>query len=75
MNIHNLNSDILKKLREDKTAVIVLETDNEHGMAEQRRAFFGLITNHLENPVIIKRKYKNLNFIYNNIKTQSYKVN
>jgi (E)-4-hydroxy-3-methylbut-2-enyl-diphosphate synthase len=61
INIHHLSSDVLKKLKEDKTTVIVLGTDNEHGMAEQRRAFLELILNQIENPVIVKRRYENLN--------------
>jgi (E)-4-hydroxy-3-methylbut-2-enyl-diphosphate synthase len=61
ININDLSQDISRKLSKDKTTVIVLETDNKHGMAEQRRAFFELILNQLENPVIIKRKYENLN--------------
>ena len=47
--------------------VLVFETSNEHGMAEQRRMFIELMTNSLSfgegwggAPVIIKRDYKNL---------------
>jgi (E)-4-hydroxy-3-methylbut-2-enyl-diphosphate synthase len=50
------------------STVLVFETSNEHGMAEQRRMFIELMTNSLsfgeswrEIPVIIKRNYKNLN--------------
>jgi (E)-4-hydroxy-3-methylbut-2-enyl-diphosphate synthase len=42
--------------------VLVLETDNLHGMAEQRRIFFELINNEIFNPVIIKRDYSGINF-------------
>jgi (E)-4-hydroxy-3-methylbut-2-enyl-diphosphate synthase len=41
--------------------VLVLETNNAHGMAEQRRAFIELASGKLSGvPVIIKRNYKNL---------------
>jgi len=40
--------------------VFVLETDNGHGMAEQRRAFIELMTLQSGTPVIIKRKYADL---------------
>lgn len=40
--------------------VLILETSNEHGMAEQRRMFIELMQNNCEVPVIIKRNYKNL---------------
>lgn len=48
-------------------SVFILKTENEHGMAEQRRAFMELMTSSLsfgecwgEIPVIIKRNYKNI---------------
>jgi (E)-4-hydroxy-3-methylbut-2-enyl-diphosphate synthase len=39
--------------------VLVFETTNEHGMAEQRRMFFELIEKNISVPVIIKRNYEN----------------
>ncbi len=57
----DLKTNLLNKLKKDKTAVIVLDTKNEHGMAEQRRAFIELMNNNVENPVIIKRTYRNIN--------------
>lgn len=44
----------------DKTTVLVLETSNEHGMAEQRRMFIELMNAKLSVPVIIKRNYNEL---------------
>ncbi len=44
----------------DKTVVLVLATDNEHGMAEQRRALIELMNRKCELPVIIKRNYNDL---------------
>ncbi|MCX6169227.1 MAG: (E)-4-hydroxy-3-methylbut-2-enyl-diphosphate synthase [Ignavibacteriales bacterium] len=41
----------------DETVVLVITTNNLHGMAEQRRIFFELIANGINNPVIIKRSY------------------
>ena len=35
----------------------LLTTDNEHGMAEQRRFFFELLDKRIKNPVVISRKY------------------
>ena len=43
-----------------KHVVFVLETANEHGMAEQRRAFIELMEHHCDVPVIVKRDYKNI---------------
>jgi (E)-4-hydroxy-3-methylbut-2-enyl-diphosphate synthase len=42
--------------------VLVLETNNLHGMAEQRRVFFDLVDYGVNNPVIIKRDYKNIQY-------------
>ena len=51
---------MVSKLKNDLTAVIILETNNSHGMAEQRRFFIELINNNCLNPVIINRKYSNI---------------
>lgn len=39
---------------------LVLETDNLHGMAEQRRMFYRLLELNIACPVVIKRKYANM---------------
>ena len=48
---------LISKLKTDRTAVLVLETRHSHGMAEQRAAFFELISSECVVPVIIKRSY------------------
>ncbi|MCL6494888.1 MAG: flavodoxin-dependent (E)-4-hydroxy-3-methylbut-2-enyl-diphosphate synthase, partial [Ignavibacterium sp.] len=55
------NSDITK-IKDDKTVVLIVETNNLHGMAEQRRIFFELLDLNIQNPVIIKRDYNNISF-------------
>jgi len=45
---------------ETNNCVLVFETENTHGMAEQRSMFFELLTSQNETPVIIKRKYNAL---------------
>src|SRR6185436_17293191 len=40
---------------------LVFETDNEHGMAEHRRMFLELFQKNISSPVIIRRKYSDLN--------------
>ncbi len=59
-SLAELNSDLIAKLKEDKTAVLIIETTNEHGMAEQRRLFVELMNNKCDVPVIIQRDYKNI---------------
>ncbi len=50
----------LEKVSNDKQVIIVLETNNLHGMAEQRSLFFALIKKKCKVPVIILREYKGL---------------
>jgi len=40
--------------------VFVLQTDNKHGMAEQRRFFLELMEKKINNPVIISRNYEKI---------------
>ncbi len=62
MSISDLSNDLIENIKNDKTVVMVLETNNLHGMAEQRRVFFELLQNEIENPVIIKRNYSDITF-------------
>src|SRR5690606_13813053 len=39
-DLNSLSIEFLTKLKNDANIIVVLNTDNEHGMAEQRRAFF-----------------------------------
>ncbi|HEX7356621.1 MAG TPA: (E)-4-hydroxy-3-methylbut-2-enyl-diphosphate synthase [Ignavibacteriaceae bacterium] len=62
LNIHDLSQELINEIKNDTSVVIVLETTNLHGMAEQRRVFFDLIKNEILNPVIIKMDYLNITF-------------
>ncbi|BDQ03799.1 MAG: hypothetical protein KatS3mg037_2374 [Ignavibacterium sp.] len=67
LNFVKINSEILeddnfKLIKNDKTAVLILETTNLHGMADQRRILFELILQDFQNPVIIKRDYDKISF-------------
>ncbi|WDF67995.1 (E)-4-hydroxy-3-methylbut-2-enyl-diphosphate synthase [Sphingobacterium oryzagri] len=60
------NSDLLgdsfAAFQPDKTIVFILETDELHGMADQRQFFNNLQTLGIANPVIIKRSYAAADF-------------
>jgi (E)-4-hydroxy-3-methylbut-2-enyl-diphosphate synthase len=56
-SIHQLDEIMIGRLCADKTAVLVLDTKNRHGMAEQRRVFAELINSRCDVPVIIARSY------------------
>jgi (E)-4-hydroxy-3-methylbut-2-enyl-diphosphate synthase len=44
----------------DRTVVLIVKTDAEHGMAEQRSFFVALLKAAIQIPVIIKRTYSNI---------------
>ncbi|TAL58994.1 MAG: 4-hydroxy-3-methylbut-2-en-1-yl diphosphate synthase [Bacteroidetes bacterium] len=55
-----LQSSKFKVQSLDETVVLIFDTINKHGMAEQRRMFFELMNFNCKIPVIIKRNYKYL---------------
>jgi (E)-4-hydroxy-3-methylbut-2-enyl-diphosphate synthase len=57
-SIEELDEAFLDKLQSDKTVVAILESDNDHAMAELRRIFFELLNNQIDIPVIISRQYE-----------------
>ncbi|MCW9065188.1 MAG: (E)-4-hydroxy-3-methylbut-2-enyl-diphosphate synthase, partial [Ignavibacteriaceae bacterium] len=59
LHLKDLDEVFSNKLKSDDKLVLVIKTDNEHGMAEQRRLFFKLIKRGIRNPVIVKRNYQN----------------
>lgn len=55
--LKDLTLPLIEKLKADRTAVLLLDTGNRHGMAEQRRMFVELMNNGCDVPVIIGRHY------------------
>jgi len=62
INFDDLTEELIKKLKGNNNTVLIIETKNNHGMAEQRRFFFELMNKEIKSPVIIKRDYKNISF-------------
>ncbi|PJA07181.1 MAG: 1-hydroxy-2-methyl-2-(E)-butenyl 4-diphosphate synthase, partial [Flavobacteriales bacterium CG_4_10_14_0_2_um_filter_32_8] len=60
VTLPELSEELINQLKKDKTAVLMIDTYNQHGMAEQRRLFVELINNKVSSPVIIGRAYGNL---------------
>lgn len=60
-DLTSLDIPLIAALKHDPTVVLVLTTDNLHGMAEQRAAFIRLMEEELNTPVIIQRSYRDLN--------------
>jgi (E)-4-hydroxy-3-methylbut-2-enyl-diphosphate synthase len=58
--LEDLNDDFIQQLKADRTAVLLIDSWNSHGMAEQRRLFIDLMNAHCDVPVIIGRAYGDL---------------
>ena len=58
----NSGSDFLAFIESHPNFLIILETFNKHGLADQRRFFFELIQRRITNPVVIKRNYHDVSF-------------
>lgn len=54
----DLDSELFNNIEVNNTLVFVLETDKEHGMADQRQFFFRMMEMDLKIPVIIRRSYQ-----------------
>jgi len=55
-----LSRELINKLKNDPTAVLLIDTYNKHGMVEQRRLFIELMMNDCKVPVVIGRAYGDL---------------
>ena len=58
--LNDFNDAFISKLKVDATVVLMIKTNNKHGMAEQRRLFMKLMNANCDTPVIIGRDYENL---------------
>ena len=55
--LSELNETFISKLKTDKTAVLLIDTFNQHGMAEQRKLVIELMHADCKTPLIIGRTY------------------
>lgn len=58
--LKDVDHQLIQKLKSDKTAVLLIDTYNEHGLAEQRRLFVELLEHGCNVPVVIGRAYRDL---------------
>jgi (E)-4-hydroxy-3-methylbut-2-enyl-diphosphate synthase len=56
----DLTEEFANRIKQDSTAVLVIDSYNEHGMAEQRQLFNGLFHYGCKTPVVIGRAYGDL---------------
>jgi (E)-4-hydroxy-3-methylbut-2-enyl-diphosphate synthase len=60
VTLPELSKELLEKLKSDTTVVLMIDTYNNHGMAEQRKLFIELMNNDCKTPIVIGRAYGNL---------------
>jgi (E)-4-hydroxy-3-methylbut-2-enyl-diphosphate synthase len=59
--LQDLTEELEEKLYNSPNVILVLETNHENGMTEQRRLGFELVISKVSNPIILHRAYDNLN--------------
>lgn len=60
VDYETLSENFLTQVAQDPTVVLILDSFHEHGVAEQRAAFFEIVQSGCKAPVIIKRNYRSL---------------
>jgi len=60
VTLPEVSKELIEKLKNDNTIVLMIDTYNNHGMAEQRKLFIELMNNDCQTPVVIGRAYGNL---------------
>lgn len=60
VRLTNLTTEFLNGIKDDHTVVLLLETDNVHGLAEQRRLIAMLMENGIDVPAVVWRAYKSI---------------
>ncbi len=60
VDINSLKKEFVTKIKNEKSIVLILDTFNEHAMAELRRMVIELDLCQCNIPIIIKRNYNNL---------------
>ena len=58
--LKDLNDALIQKLKQDLTAVLIIDTYHAHGLAEQRKLFVDLINSGCKIPVVIGRAYRDM---------------
>ena len=58
--LSDLSEELLRKLKSDATAVLMIDTYNKHGMAEQRKLCIELMNAKCNTPIVIGRAYGDL---------------
>ena len=54
----DISSSLIAEISQLKNTIFVLDTNNEHGYADQRRFFVECMKKTIQNPIIVKRSYR-----------------
>lgn len=57
VNSQEINNNFITTIKQDKTAILILETHTQHSIAEQRQLYLKLLEYDCKTPVINKRVY------------------
>ncbi|MFD2936399.1 (E)-4-hydroxy-3-methylbut-2-enyl-diphosphate synthase [Spirosoma flavum] len=60
LSLPELSDELLSRLHNDTTVVLLISTDNAHAMPELRRLFVELINRELTTPMVVLRSYPNV---------------
>ena len=60
LQLKDVTLSLMDKLRKEAKVVLVIDTTNPHGLAEQRRLFVELINHQCNIPVVISKSYANI---------------
>ncbi len=60
LTLDDLTPSLLYQIKSDNSLVLLLDTNNAHAMAEQRRFFYELLIQKVDVPVVILRKYEDI---------------
>jgi len=60
VSIGDLSDELLEAVKNDRFCVMIIKTDNDHAMAEERRIIIELMEKGIDVPVVINRKYNNI---------------
>ena len=57
LEINNLSDEIISKIKQDSTIILVLTSKNQNKVIELRRAFWELMEHEVQSPVILRLNY------------------
>ena len=64
LTLDELTDTLIERIKNDLTVVLILDTLNDHGLAEQRKAFIKLINSKVGVPIIISRCYEGVDLAH-----------